>query len=251
MRLIAGSEVAEAIYYNNEEVLVDNVTLTTAGITVDVRRFPSIHVDVEFDLPNRDLSIEFRKQAGSLLNARRLNVKSGFRTGVSQGGLWRATIPCRGETVFFDTNAAGALLTVVGSQRYTDKISQDIIDADQVVLAHENANYLWSERANILPAANTLAFDLHPWFGSITADIVFSSTAVMGTSRAQWVRNMNGVAVGIRSDAIGADPFTNNYGVTSTIACNGDALRFQIVNDTAVQWNNINSTISPTGGFGL
>ena len=236
---------------NVDFVLADNVALTTSGLLLDVTPFPSVHIDVEFDLPNRALALEWRRPPPSTVVMNRMLIKSGFRTAVSQGSLWRATVPCRSSSLFLDTNAAGLLVSVVGSFRPCDKLVQDVIDADQVIITSENANYLWSERANTLPAANTQQYDLHPWFGSITADVNLTSTAVMGTSRAQWVRNQNGVAVVIRSDAITADPLTNTFGVTSTIACHGDALRFQIVNDTAVNFTNLNSAISPTGGFGL
>ena len=236
---------------DSDFVLADNVALTTAGLLLDVTPFPSVHIDVEFDLPNRSLALEWRRPPPSTVVMNRQLIKSGFRTAVSQGSLWRATVPCRSGSLFLDTNAAGLLVSVVGSFRPCDKIVQDVIDADQVIITSENANYLWSERNNILPTANSLAFDLHPWFGSITADVSFSCTAAMGTSSAQWQRNQNGVAAIIRRDAFTADPVTNTFGVTTTIACHGDALRWQLTNNSGVDFTAINSTITPTGGFGL
>lgn len=250
MRNVTGQEVADGIQFDRDYVLVDAFAITTAGVLIDVSAFPSVHIDVEFDLPNRSLSLEWRRPGTTVVMNRSI-VKSGFRTGVSQGSLWRATVPCRSSALFLDTNAAGAIVSVVGSFRPCDKIVQDVIDADQVIITSENANYLFSERANTLPAANTAQYDLHPWFGSITADISFISTAVMGTSYSRWVRNQNGVATTIRFDAITADPLTNQYGVTSTIACHGDALRFEVANNTAVNFTSFNTTIVPTGGFGL
>jgi hypothetical protein len=143
-------------------------------------------------------------------------------------------------------------LSVVGSRRPVDKISQDVIDADAVISVWENANYMFSERANTLSAANTAQYDLHPWIGSITANVNFTSTAAMGAlAYTQWVRTQSGLATVIQRDVISADPAANHYGVTTSMVSNGDALRFEIINNTAVNFTSFNTTIYPGSGVGL
>lgn len=241
----AGSSVEQ----NTEVALTANdMALPTSGLSLNTAGYRSIHVDIEFDAPDRYVLMEFRRP-NSNQRMRRMVIRSGFRTAATQGGLWRATIPTRGANAFFSTNVAGAKLTVVGSFRETDRISQDIIDAS-VVARPDNGNYLWQDRNLTILAAGSLAVDLNPFIGPITADVVFLSTAVMGTSFARWLRNQSGVPTTFRYEALVADPAANQFAVTSEVPCNGDAYRFEIVNNTAVSFTALALTIQPSYGVG-
>jgi hypothetical protein len=224
--------------------------VNTTGTTFDVSPFASVNIEVEFPEAGQCLFIEFRTASG--LTIRRNVIQSGFRVADVQGSMWRATMPVKGERLFLASDQGTPAVHLIGSLRPVDKITQDVMDANQILPAAGNASYLWQERANVINAANVHQVDLFPWIGTITADLQLTSTAVMGTSTAYWVRNQQGGgSTVIRRDTITADALTNSYGVTSSIALNGDALRWEISNTTAVNFTNVNITISPTGGAGL
>jgi hypothetical protein len=73
----------------------------------------------------------------------------------------------------------------------------------------------------------------------------------MVNSYARWVINQSVGTMAVRYDAFAADPETNGFGVTTTLAVNGDAPRLEIANNTAVNWTSFNVTITPTNGVGL
>jgi hypothetical protein len=115
----------------------------------------------------------------------------------------------------------------------------------------DDSNYMWTDRANLVAAANVAQYDCYPWIGSLQADISFISTAAMGNSYARWVINTAAGTYAVRYDAFGADPEVNGFGVTTTLAVNGDAPRLEISNATAVNFTSFNVTITPTNGVGL
>lgn len=164
------------------------------------------------------------------------------------GDRWLATIPLQGAAMQISSQGTSTDVAVIvmGSNRPQESLDQTIVN--QYSLQH--ATNLYAEFHPTLAAGNVLLLQLNPWIGELEVDVSFSSAAAMGASEVRWVRQFSsdGLVHAFRRDTP-ILKFGTQYGFKDKIVVAGDALRFDVINSTAVAFTNLTVVIRPVRGI--
>lgn len=239
--------IAAAVQREQLARLIFGIMDTTVE-QVDISDYSALGVTINFSAGGQSMIVELRDSLGQPIYG--FQVLSGM-----VATAWRGTIPCYGQQLSMALNTGTATVAVYGSKREAaHRIQQDVFDRgpDASAPNFQTQSALWTEFGSTINAGTTKTIDLSPWFGTVALDIELASTAVMGTSHVQWIRNKIGVgAVLIRREALSATPAANTFQCTTSLPVVGEGIRIAIVNGTAVNFTSVEIRAAPENALGI